>query len=213
MPWKVASAASAGPFALGGCQPMPWRWASSQSTAAASSGASGRASAKARAASAVVSASDRCHGCWPAPAQKRRGCRPGRSARPCARGEHAEDLAGERHAVEVGERQGQVGERRVGEALADAVQGVGLLEGRLVAGAQGVQQRGAGLVVAAVDLGELLGQVGRRLVQGRGIGQQAERLGGGERPDDARRGQAVARPGLAASAGDPGPAAVLVLER
>ena len=34
-----------------------------------------------------------------------------------------------------------------------------------------------------------------------------------ERPDDASRGHAIARPGLTLRAGDPGPAAVLVLER
>ena len=117
---------------------------------ASSSGACGRTRAKARAASAVVSAVRAV----PRVLARARPVAPrlaarARSARSCPRAEDAEHLAGQRRAVEVGERQRQVGERRRWRALAHAVQAVGLLERRLVAGAQGVQERGAGLVVAA----------------------------------------------------------------
>ena len=64
-----------------------------------------------------------------------------------ARGEDAEDLVAERDAIQVRERHGEVGQRDVGKPLPDAVQRVGLLEGRPAAGAQGVQEGRAGLVV------------------------------------------------------------------
>ena len=113
----------------------------------------------------------------------------------------------------------QVGQGRVGELVAHAVQAVGRLEAGRAPRAQGVQQGRAGLVIVAAELGEFLAEVGHRLVEDLDVGQQPERLGRRQRPDDRRRGQPVAGRRRAAFwpsrgrglAADPGPAAVLVL--
>ena len=54
-PKNDARAASAGPLALCGCQPVPARWAKSHATAPSSSGACGRTRARASTTRAVVS--------------------------------------------------------------------------------------------------------------------------------------------------------------
>ena len=102
-----------------------------------------------------------------------------------ARAEDVEHLAGQRLAVEVGEGQREVGQRRVGEPLAEPVEAVGHLEIGLAAGREGVKDRGPGLVVAGAELAVLLGQERGGLVQSLRVGQQSERLGRRQRPHDA----------------------------
>ena len=87
----------------------------------------------------------------------------------------------------------QVGQGRVGELVAHAVQAVGRLEAGRAPGAEGMQQGRAGLVIVAAQLGEFLVEVGHGLVEDLDVGQQPQRLGRGQRPDDRRRGQPVAR--------------------
>ena len=71
----------------------------------------------------------------PARSQYSRDGRPGAVGFVLApRAEDADQLAGDRGAVEVGEGQCQVGQRRVGERLPVAVQAVGRLEGGRVGG-------------------------------------------------------------------------------
>ena len=65
------------------------------------------------------------------------------------RSEDPDQLVGQRRAIEIGERERQVSQRRVGKPVAHAVQAVGRLEASCAPRAQGVQERRPGLVIVA----------------------------------------------------------------